>query len=209
VIALISDIHGHLDRLQRVLEEIDARGISRIWCLGDIIGVGGQSRACWQLVRERCEVVIAGNHDLGVSGRARIESFPEWAVGAINESANYLLGDEEFCNLPAQRVVYCYDQPVRVVHGAPGDPVWGFIDGAGDAYFAFQRVDEKLIVHGHTHKQAWCQGANFHSSPPAGEIVQIDRQTIINPGAVMRGDWAILHLGGGAPSRAEFCHVDV
>ena len=38
--ALISDIHGNLEALEVVLEDIEAQGINEIFCLGDIIGYG-------------------------------------------------------------------------------------------------------------------------------------------------------------------------
>lgn len=39
-IALISDVHGNLTALEAVLDDIDARGISRIFNLGDYVGKG-------------------------------------------------------------------------------------------------------------------------------------------------------------------------
>ena len=39
-IALISDVHGNLTALQAVLADIDARGITRIFNLGDYVGKG-------------------------------------------------------------------------------------------------------------------------------------------------------------------------
>ena len=38
--ALISDIHGNLEALEVVLDDIKAQGIAEIFCLGDIIGYG-------------------------------------------------------------------------------------------------------------------------------------------------------------------------
>ena len=36
-IAIISDIHGNLEALKVVLDDIKSRGIDKIYCLGDII----------------------------------------------------------------------------------------------------------------------------------------------------------------------------
>lgn len=36
-IALISDIHSNIVALKAVLEDIESRGITRIFCLGDIV----------------------------------------------------------------------------------------------------------------------------------------------------------------------------
>ena len=43
-IALISDVHGNLTALEAGLADIDARGISRIFNLGDYVGKGPRGR---------------------------------------------------------------------------------------------------------------------------------------------------------------------
>jgi predicted phosphodiesterase len=62
-IALISDVHGNLTALEAVLADIEARGIRRIFNLGDYVGKGPRGRAVVDLCRERCEVNILGNWD--------------------------------------------------------------------------------------------------------------------------------------------------
>ncbi|MFP6588520.1 MAG: metallophosphoesterase family protein, partial [Pirellulaceae bacterium] len=44
--ALISDIHGNFEALQTVLADIREQQISRIFCLGDIVGYGPNPREC-------------------------------------------------------------------------------------------------------------------------------------------------------------------
>ncbi|WP_405730094.1 metallophosphoesterase family protein [Streptomyces sp. NBC_01537] len=43
-ITLISDVHGNLTALEAVLDDIDARGINRIFNLGDYVGKGPRGR---------------------------------------------------------------------------------------------------------------------------------------------------------------------
>jgi protein phosphatase len=62
-IAVISDIHGNVPALEAVLADIRARGISRIFCLGDLVGKGPQPDLAVDSCREVCEVVVKGNHD--------------------------------------------------------------------------------------------------------------------------------------------------
>lgn len=62
-IAIISDIHGNLEALKSVLDDIKERNINRIFCLGDIIAKGTHQQECVDLVKEKCEVIIKGNCD--------------------------------------------------------------------------------------------------------------------------------------------------
>ncbi len=64
--AVISDIHSNLEALNAVLEHIDQQGVDKIICLGDILGYGPNPKECAQLVAERCEWSLMGNHDFGV-----------------------------------------------------------------------------------------------------------------------------------------------
>lgn len=61
--ALISDIHANLEALTAVMADIDARGVERIICLGDIVGYGPDPEACVDIVMERAEACLTGNHD--------------------------------------------------------------------------------------------------------------------------------------------------
>lgn len=61
--AVISDIHGNLEALQAVLNDIDAQQLDEIVCLGDIIGYGPNPCECLDLVIKRAKWTILGNHD--------------------------------------------------------------------------------------------------------------------------------------------------
>ncbi|MGP1345885.1 MAG: metallophosphoesterase family protein [Phycisphaerales bacterium] len=65
-IAVISDIHGNAAALRATLADIESRGITRIICLGDIIGYGPEPLECIDLVEKHCEWSLLGNHDFGV-----------------------------------------------------------------------------------------------------------------------------------------------
>lgn len=62
-IAVISDIHGNIPALQATLDDIRSRHISRIFCLGDLVGKGPHSAQAVDLCREVCEMTIRGNWD--------------------------------------------------------------------------------------------------------------------------------------------------
>ena len=64
--AIISDIHSNLEALTTVLADIEARGITTIYCLGDVIGYAANPRECMDLVIEKTKMSVLGNHDYAV-----------------------------------------------------------------------------------------------------------------------------------------------
>ena len=62
--AVISDIHGNLEALQAVLEDIRQLEIETIFCLGDIIGYGPNPCECID-ASMKFEFSLLGNHDNG------------------------------------------------------------------------------------------------------------------------------------------------
>jgi protein phosphatase len=62
-VALISDLHGNLPALEAVLHDIKRRNISRIFCLGDLVGKGPHSEKVVDTCQDVCEVTIQGNWD--------------------------------------------------------------------------------------------------------------------------------------------------
>jgi diadenosine tetraphosphatase ApaH/serine/threonine PP2A family protein phosphatase len=63
--ALISDIHANLEALEAVLADIQAQGITEIYCLGDLIGYGPNPRECIDRVMSVAKMTLLGNHDQG------------------------------------------------------------------------------------------------------------------------------------------------
>lgn len=62
-IAVISDVHGNVTAMEAVLADIAARGIRRIFNLGDVVGKGPRGAEAIKLTRETCEVTVRGNWD--------------------------------------------------------------------------------------------------------------------------------------------------
>jgi predicted phosphodiesterase len=64
--AIISDIHSNLEALTTVLADIEQRGIKTIYCLGDIIGYGPDPKDCLDMVIEKTQTCVMGNHDYAI-----------------------------------------------------------------------------------------------------------------------------------------------
>ena len=86
-IALLSDVHGNLPAFEAVLADVDASGAEEIWCLGDLVGYGAEPDGCVELARERCDLCLAGNHDLVVTGEIDLNQtdLPDPVAKAIEQ----------------------------------------------------------------------------------------------------------------------------
>lgn len=73
-IAIISDIHANLEALREVFNYIDGHNVEKVYCLGDIVGYGPNPNECIELIRDRCEAVIMGNHDYAAGSEAHSPS---------------------------------------------------------------------------------------------------------------------------------------
>ena len=62
-IALISDVHSNLAALEAVLADARANGAQQYICAGDVVGFGPEPKACVDMVRGMCQVVVSGNAD--------------------------------------------------------------------------------------------------------------------------------------------------
>ncbi|MCL2558097.1 MAG: metallophosphatase family protein [Treponema sp.] len=99
-VAIISDIHGNVPALEAVLAEIKRRNISRIFCLGDMVGKGPSPDIVIDICRKECEKIIKGNHEElicaeTVFGGKIYEKMNEWHKEKLGkERYEYLLSLE-------------------------------------------------------------------------------------------------------------------
>jgi predicted phosphodiesterase len=82
--AVISDIHEDVVNLRKAFARIEKIGVDKIVCLGDISGFSARhysfmdsrnASECLEMVRDKCAIIIAGNHDLH-AGRKTPEITP-------------------------------------------------------------------------------------------------------------------------------------
>ncbi|RKX71013.1 metallophosphoesterase [candidate division WOR-3 bacterium] len=150
MIALISDIHSNLEALNRVMEEIDRLGVERIWCLGDVVGYGADPNRCCEIVRERCELVIAGNHDWAVLDKTDITYFNPVAKEAVLWTRRELSGENrEFLDRLGLKLKA--DQYL-LVHSSPSRPEeWLYLFEREQFEEEFQAFGEPVCFIGHSH----------------------------------------------------------
>ena len=161
-IAIISDIHGNLEALKSVLNDIKERNINRIFCLGDIIAKGTHQQECVDLVKEKCEVIIKGNCDEYFTSDIDLSTKTPSEINRITWNKNKLNYETKkyLNNLP-----YCYEfymsgRLVRLVHAHPEkiDKFAGNIDKIDRLYELFlpscntisnEKAD--VLIYGHIH----------------------------------------------------------
>jgi len=75
-IAMVTDIHENFANLEKAMKAINQLACDMVVCLGDITGYSPlfynhqpDANACIDLLRQRADVVVAGNHDLFTAGR--------------------------------------------------------------------------------------------------------------------------------------------
>jgi diadenosine tetraphosphatase ApaH/serine/threonine PP2A family protein phosphatase len=213
-VAVLSDIHANLAALEAVLESVADRA-DEVWCLGDVVGYGARPNECAQAIRDRCTIVLAGNHDLAACGRIPSEAFSSDAGRAIRWTREVLRSPVEqwLASLGSSYL----RGPVGLYHASPRDPVWDYVvdpDGARDALTV---APCELVLVGHTHTQLAARlFAGRLAGGPATVGTELElgqgRRALLNPGSVgqprdadPRAAWLWLWLADdGHPLRAVF-----
>jgi putative phosphoesterase len=162
-VAVITDIHGNLSALEASLEAIDAIGVERIYCGGDLVGYGPYPNEVCRLIEERGFPTIYGNYDYAIGreledcGCAYVtrhdrelgQQSVAWTLAHTDQrSKDFMRG------LPFDLRFELGDQRVRLVHGSPRKVnEYLFEDKPART---FERIaagaDCDVLVFGHTHK---------------------------------------------------------
>jgi len=213
-IAVFSDIHANLAALESVLEAIDAETPDALWCLGDLIGYGPKPNECTAVVRERADVCLCGNHDLGILGTIDLSEFSgdagfaaRWTKEVLEPDARAFLETLE----PTGRA-----DGVALYHGSARDPVWEYVLSGDAAYATLRLTQEQIVLVGHSHVAL---EVRLHELLVEGGLAAAgtrldlaDARWVMNPGSVgqprdgdPRAAWMMLDLDG---QHAEFRRVD-
>ena len=179
-IAIISDIHGNLEALKTVLKDIEKRKIKKIFCLGDIISKGVNSKECLDIVREKCEVIIKGNCDEIFSSNINPEDYEGIMKERIIWNKSKLTDEDQsyLYNLPFCYEFYMSGRLIRLFHASPNniEKAVSNLDSLEAKRKQFLPSDKTItkniadiVIYGHIHIQL---------------MEQIYNRTMINTGSV-------------------------
>ena len=148
-VAVISDVHANLAALEAVLAAIDDAGTDELWCLGDLTGYGADPARCTQIVLERADVCLAGNHDMVIAGEIGLEAFSSDARTAAEWTMEVLSADdlERLRGLQPKGE----RQTVELYHGSIRDPVWEYVIDDRTAAVCLELQGTRLSLVGHSH----------------------------------------------------------
>lgn len=185
-IAVFSDIHGNLHALEAVLAEIDGEGVDEIWCLGDVVGYGPRPNECVDLVRERAQLSLCGNHDLAVLGTLDIADFSGDAAAAARWTQGEL-GEEQAAWLRGLEAS-ATRRDAELFHGSPRDPVWDYVLSEEVALASLLETTAPIVLVGHSHVAlalTWNEERIDGGLAPAGKEAELAAgRWLLNPGSV-------------------------
>ena len=150
--AVLSDVHANIEALKAVLQDVEGRKIRNIVFLGDAVGYGPDPNECVELLKERCNIILAGNHDWGVVGQTDITYFNEYARTAIEWTKGVLTKKnlKSLQSFPIQGEIE--EEDMFLVHSTPKEPSqWHYLLTLWDAEINFNYFNNKYCFLGHSH----------------------------------------------------------
>ncbi len=148
---IISDIHANYSALDRVLNIIKRKAISKIIILGDLVGYGGEPNQVVSRVRTlKNAMIIRGNHDKVASGVEDGRNFNNSALKAVLWTKRRLtsLNREFLFDLPAGPLMI--NDEFEVVHGSTTNED-DYILSDYDAAKAAGLMKRDICFFGHSH----------------------------------------------------------
>lgn len=200
-LAVLADIHGNLPALEAVTRSLEDWRPDYVVLAGDLINGAPFSVEVAEFVMERDWLVIRGNHeyyylDYGSSRMHEdVSSRSRWrALHALRQEIPSHVG-RFLATLPDTLSLMFPDcEPLRVLHGLPGDPRAGVNPEALEPKILrlLKRVAEHTLITAHTHIPVDCKiprGANTPSprspNPPfKDEELRSEHWHVVNPGSV-------------------------
>lgn len=152
---VISDVHGNLPALEAAVADLQALGVRRWICLGDLVGYGPWPEECVRRVAGLEAVTVMGNHELVLSGRgdslkgrASVRRSHAWTAAHVGADLRQELG-----KLPVRAEI----GPMVLAHGSLSDPE-AYVGTAPLARRELTRLrhehpEADLLLVGNTHRQ--------------------------------------------------------
>ena len=192
-IAVVSDIHGNLEALEKVLKDAESWGAEGVWCLGDIVGYGPNPSECIRTIRGVASAIVMGNHDAAIAGEISLDDFnPDAREAALWTKEQLSTEDLQFLKSLPRKMV---EGDFTLVHGSPRHPIWEYVLNHSVACASFQHFETRYCLVGHSHiplvfqlqDDDTCVGGALS---PGNPLPLEEYRWVLNPGSVGQPrDW--------------------
>jgi len=188
-VAVLSDTHANLPALEAVLAEIAEEEFGEIWFLGDAVGYGASPNEVVELLDERCDVILTGNHDLAALGELDVSTFsPDAAEAALWTREKLSKSSREMLTgLPGPSTTR---EEIGLYHASPRDPIWEYVLDPGTAGDCMDESETRVGLIGHSHVALWFTRRDEMSrvaadgAPDGTELDAAIGSWLINPGSI-------------------------
>lgn len=167
-VAVIADIHGNFPALTAVLAELDAAGISKIYCLGDLVGYYCQINEVIATLRERHVTTVLGNHDHALAHLGGEIPRSRSATEVLKRQLEMIEPShlEWLSALPRHMEFTHGAKSYYAVHGGLDDPMDEYIRTIEPAYLERHNFTHDVLLAGQTHVPLHVVlGAKAHANP--------------------------------------------
>lgn len=143
-IAIVADMHGNWPATLALEKDLKRRGITEIYCLGDMVGKGPSSHKTMAWALEHCRVILRGNWEEGIG----LKQYPK------DEFYYNQLGEEYMAmlpSLPLEHTMNLSGRRIRMIHGRPhlSDAVGVHRD---ESYFQPLLQNHDVLIYADAHK---------------------------------------------------------
>lgn len=154
-IAIFSDVHGNLEALKTVLNDIKSKNVDRVVCLGDLVGYGPFPNEVIDIVRNENILNIIGNYDTAVVNNdiKYIQDNPlnrefalSWSVKEVSDANKKYLK-----RLPQDIIIVENGKVIKFVHGSTRAVNEYLLEDTKEAKEVMSELKEDVLVCGHTH----------------------------------------------------------
>ncbi len=186
-IGIISDVHSNIDALRAVFQEFTTRGVEKVICLGDILGLGAHPEECVQFLKEHQNqmlAIIRGNHEdyllkelpIYNHNNKNLDKLPQEIIDLFKWNHEQVSSDSvEFLKqLPREKIITVEGYKIFACH-YPIDQLgkyrkFYYRPNSTQCKLLFKGINSEIFLFGHTHIRCV---AKTHT----GEL-------FINPGSV-------------------------
>ncbi|MCF8296588.1 MAG: metallophosphatase family protein [Bacteroidales bacterium] len=152
-IAFISDIHGNLPALDAVLEDIAKRGISKIYCLGDLVGYYCFFNEVVERISQLNIPTIMGNHDYAFVNNKGIINYSKTCTRILKWQLEHSNIDTQVFlkTLPVSLDFKFEGKSIFCVHAGLNNFLDEYVYDITEEYLKAQNFDKDVLITGHTH----------------------------------------------------------